>query len=293
MKPPLFDYYDPMTEAEALALLAEFGADAKLLAGGQSLMPLLNMRLVEPAALIDLNRVASLSYIRQAPGALHIGALTRQSQMERSTVVAHSCPLLCEALQHVGHAQIRHRGTLGGSLAHADPAAELPAVMLALEAQFVLRSQRGSRVLAPAEFFVTYLTTALEADELLCEVHVPLQPPRTGWSFLEVARVAGAFALVGAAVVLTLDESGRCQRARLAFTGVGSVPQRACQTESALQGEGLDPQRLQEAAQLADQDLDPGSDMHASAAYRRHLARVLAQRALHIAWQRAQEAPTG
>jgi aerobic carbon-monoxide dehydrogenase medium subunit len=293
MKPPLFNYYDPTTETETLALLAEFGSDAKLLAGGQSLIPLLNMRLVEPAALVDLNRVASLSYIRQTPEALHIGALTRQRQIERSPVVAHSCPLLCEALQHVGYVQIRHRGTLGGSLAHADPAAELPAVMLALEAQFILHSQRGSRVLTPAEFFVTYLTTALEPDELLCEVHVPLQPPHTGWSFLEVARVAGAFAIVGVAVVLTLHESGRCQRARLAFTGVGPVPQRTYQTEAALQGEVLDPQRLQDAAQLADQDLDPDSDMHASAAYRRNLARVLAQRALHSAWQRAEEEQTG
>ena len=256
-------------------------------------MPLLNMRLVEPATLIDINRIESLTYIREAPQALHIGALTRQRQIERSPVVARSCPLLCEALQHVGYPQIRHRGTLGGSLAHADPAAELPAVMMALEAQFILRSQRGSRVLTPAEFFVTYLTTALEPDELLCEVHVPLPPPRTGWSFLEVARVAGAFAMVGAAVVLTLHESGHCQRARLAFTGIGPVPQRAYQTEAALQGEVLDPRRLQDAAQLADQELDPDSDMHASAAYRRNLARVLAQRALHSAWQRAQEGQTG
>jgi CO/xanthine dehydrogenase FAD-binding subunit len=276
MKPPLFDYYDPATETETLDLLAKFGPDAKILAGGQSLMPLLNMRLVEPAALIDVNRVAALSYMRDTPEALHIGALTRQRQIERSAVVARCCPLLGEALQHVGYAQIRHRGTLGGSLAHADPAAELPAVTTALPAQFVLRSQRGSRVLTPAEFFVTYLTTALEADELLCEVRIPLQPPHTGWGFLEVARVAGAFAIVGAAVLLTLHESGHCQQARVVFTGVGPVPQRAYQTEAALHGRVLDPQRLQEAAQLADQDLDPDSDMHASAAYRRNLARVLA-----------------
>jgi CO/xanthine dehydrogenase FAD-binding subunit len=250
------------------------------------------MRLVEPAVLIDINRVESLSYIREAPGALHIGALTRQRQIERSTVVARLAPLLGEALHQVGHAQIRHRGTLGGSLAHADPAAELPAVMTALEAQLVLLSQRGSRLLTPTEFFVTYLTTALEPDELLCEVRLPLQPPRTGWSFLEVARVAGAFAIVGAAAVLTLHEAGRCERARLAFTGVGPVPQRAYQAEAALQGEVLTPQCVQDAAQLAAQDLDPDSDIHASAAYRRNLARVLAQRALHVAWQRVREEHT-
>jgi CO/xanthine dehydrogenase FAD-binding subunit len=292
MKPPLFDYYDPSTEAETLALLAAHGSDAKILAGGQSLMPLLNMRLVEPATLIDVNRVESLSYIRDTPTALHIGALTRQRQVERSALVARHCPLLCDALQHVGYTPIRQRGTIGGSLAHADPAAELPAVMTALEAQFVLRSQRGSRILTPAEFFVTYLTTALEPDELLCDVQAPLPPPRTGWSFMEVARVAGAFAIVGAAVLLTLDTTGRCQHARLAFTGVGPVPQRAYQTEAVLQDQLLDAQLLQSAAQLADHDLGPDSDMHASAAYRRNLARVLAQRALHLAWQRAQEEPT-
>ena len=292
MKPPLFDYYDPSTEAETLALLAAYGPDAKILAGGQSLMPLLNMRLVEPTLLIDVNRVESLSYIRHTPTALHIGALTRQRQVERSALVARHCPLLCDALQHVGYTPIRQRGTIGGSLAHADPAAELPAVMTTLEAQFVLRSQRGSRVLTPAEFFVTYLTTALEPDELLCDVHIPLPPPRTGWGFVEVARVTGAFAIVGAAVLLTLDTAGRCPRARVAFTGVGPVPQRAYQTEAVLQGQLLDTQCLQSAAQLADHDLGCDSDMHASAAYRRNLARVLAQRALHLAWQRAQEGPT-
>jgi CO/xanthine dehydrogenase FAD-binding subunit len=232
MKPPLFDYYDPSTEAEALALLAAYGTDAKILAGGQSLMPLLNMRLIEPTILIDVNRIEALSYIRHTPTALHIGALTRQRQVERSVLVARHCPLLCDALQYVGYTPIRQRGTIGGSLAHADPAAELPAVMTALEAQCVLRSQRGSRILAAADFFVTYLTTALEPDELLCEMRIPLPSPRTGWGFVEVARVTGAFAIVGAAVLLTLDTTGRCQRARVAFTGVGPVPQRAYQTEA-------------------------------------------------------------
>jgi carbon-monoxide dehydrogenase medium subunit len=292
MKPPAFDYYDPVSEDETLELLARFGPDAKLLAGGQSLMPLLNMRLVEPSSLLDINRLETLTYIRDTPVALHIGALTRQRQVECSTSVARYCPLLGEALHHVGYPQIRHRGTLGGSLTHADPAAEMPAVMTALEAQFEVRSKRGSRVLSPEEFFVTYLTTALEPDELLVEVRVPCQPPRTGWSFLEVCRVSGAFAIVGAAALLSLDASGHCVRARLAFTGVGPVPQRASSTEAALQGESLDSQRLQQAARLADHELDPDSDIHASAAYRRHLVQVLAQRSLQVALQRAQEEPT-
>lgn len=290
MKPPVFDYYDPDTEAAALALLAEFGPDAKLLAGGQSLMPLLNMRLVEPAYLVDINRLESLAYIREAPEALHIGALTRQYQAERSDLVARHCPLLGEALRHVGHLPIRHRGTLGGSLAHADPAAELPAVMMALEAQFDVRSHRGGRALSPEEFFITYLTTALEPDELLCDIRVPRQPARTGWSFQEICRVSGAFAIVGAAALLTLDETGRCSRARLAFTGIGPVPQRATATEAALTGDSLTPERIEQAAQAADAELDPDSDIHGSAAYRRNLARVLAQRTLSVALQRARAA---
>jgi CO/xanthine dehydrogenase FAD-binding subunit len=287
MKPPVFDYYDPATEEETLALLAQFGDDAKILAGGQSLMPLLNMRLVAPGRVIDVNRVESLASMRTTPEALHIGALTRQRQVERADDVARYCPLLAEALQHVGYPQIRHRGTIGGSLVHADPAAELGAVMTAVEAQLELHSQQGSRVLTPETFFVSYLTTALEPDELLYEIRVPHQPPRTGWSFMEVARVAGAFALVGAAALVTLDDADRCVRARLALTGVGSVPHRAVATEAALQGEQLAPQHIQEAAQRADDNLDPDSDVHASAAYRRNLARVLAQRTLTAAWQRA------
>lgn len=192
MKPPVFDYYDPRTEEEALSLLAEFGSDGKLLAGGQSLMPMLNMRLVEPAQLIDLNKLSSLSYIRETPEALHVGALTRQHQIDISPVIEKYSPLLGEAIRYVGYPQIRHRGTIGGSLVHADPSAELPAAMTALEAEFEVRSQRGARVLPAAAFFETYLTTSLESDELLCEIRIPYQAPRTGSCFMEVARVAGA-----------------------------------------------------------------------------------------------------
>lgn len=292
MKPPIFDYYDPATEEEALELLGAFGPDAKLLAGGQSLMPLLNMRLVDPGNLIDLNRLSRLSYITATSNTLHIGALTRQRQAELSAHVARTCPLLQEALQHIGYPQIRQRGTLGGSLAHADPAAELPAVMAALEAQFVVKNQRGSRLLNWQDFFVGYLTTALEADELLSEIRIPVQPVPTGWSFMEVQRVAGAFAIVGAAALIGLHPDGRCRQARLAFTGIGAVPQRASATEAALQGMPVDAALLQEASHLADTELDPESDVHGSAAYRKHLARVLAQRTLTLAVARARASAT-
>lgn len=287
MKPPLFDYYDSATEDEALALLAEYSAEAKVLAGGQSLMPLLNMRLVEPAVLIDINRLETLSEIREQAGGLAIGALARQHDVEQSERVRRLCPLLSETLPHVGYPQIRRRGTIGGSLVHADPSAELPAVMSALDAEFEVRSRQGSRVLRPETFFESYLTTVLEPEELLCEIRIPRQLPRTGYEFLEVARVAGAFAIVGVAACVTLDEADRCLQARVALIGVGPVPHRAVATEAALQGETLTPERIQQAAQVADTDLEPESDVHATAAYRQNLARVLTQRTLTTAWQRA------
>ncbi len=287
MKPPLFDYYDPATEDEALALLAEFGAEAKILAGGQSLMPLLNMRLVEPAVVIDINRLDALSGVCEQADHLAIGALARQHRVEQAEPVRRHCPLLCEALPYVGYPQIRHRGTIGGSLAHADPSAELPAVMAVLDAEFEVRSQNGQRVLRPHMFFESYLTTALEPEELLCEIRIPYLASRTGCAFMEVARVAGAFAIVGAAALVTLDETGGCTTARVALTGVGPVPHRANATEVALQGDVLTSERIQQAAQVADTDLEPESDVHATAAYRQNLARVLTQRTLMTAWQRA------
>jgi CO/xanthine dehydrogenase FAD-binding subunit len=287
MKPPIFDYYDPRTEEEALALLSEFGPDAKLLAGGQSLMPLLNMRLLEPSNLIDLNHLTNLRYITVSSETLGLGALTTQRQAEHSNQLTRHCPLIQEALRQVGYPQIRNRGTIGGSLSHADPSAELPAVMAALEAQFEINSQRGSRVVDWQDFFVSYLTTALEADELLTEIRLPLPLPRTGCSFMEIQRVAGAFAIVGVAVSITLDEAHRCQQVRLAFSGVSPVPQRALASEAALQHDILNASRLQEAAQLAATELEPENDIHGSAAYRKNLACVLAQRALSVAFERA------
>ena len=279
---------------ETLALLAEYGSDAKLLAGGQSLMPLINMRLARPAVLIDLNRVHALDYIKDENGTIRIGALTRQRTAERSPVVAAHVPLLAEALQWVGHPQIRNRGTIGGSLAHADPAAELPAVAAALDASFIVaRHGRGTttpRVLSPQQFFVSYLATALEPTEILTEVRFPPLWRDGGWAFVEVSRRYGDFALVGVAAVLRLDGEQRCRDVRLAFTGVGPTPVRMPEAESFVGGRKLDEEVLAEIGRLVSDRLQPESDIHASADYRRHVGGALARRALQTAASRAKGA---
>jgi len=220
MKPAPFDYFAPGTAEEALALLDEHGDAAKPLAGGQSLIPAMNFRLARPQVLVDLNRAADLSYIRSEKAGLAVGAMTRQRAIERSDLVARVAPLLAEAMPWIAHPQIRNRGTVGGSLAHADPSAELPAVALALEARFRARSAAGERSIAVADFFKGMLETALQPGELLVEVTLPALAPRTGTAFLEVARRHGDYALVGVAVVVTLDAKGRCQAARIACLSV-------------------------------------------------------------------------
>lgn len=289
MKPAVFDYHDPQHIDEALDLLGELGDAAKALAGGQSLVPLMNFRLARPAHLVDLNRIAGLADLRTEDGWLVIGAMTRQRTAERSPTLRR-WPLIVEALAHVGHLAIRDRGTIGGSLAHADPAAELPAVMAALDARFELRSRTRRRTSGPGEFFVSHLTTTLQPDELLVEVRVPPLPPRTGWSFREISRRRGDFALVGVAALLTLDGAGAIERPRLAFTGVGPVPTRAEAAEAALIGQIPGASVLREAAEVAARDLDPPSDLHASAVYRREVAQVLSREALAEAASRAARA---
>src|SRR5215470_15811927 len=211
MKPPRFEYLAPTSVDEALAMLAEHGEEAKILAGGQSLVPLLNFRLVRPGYLIDLNGV------RAENGHVAIGAMTRQRAVETSSLVSERCPLLADAMPQIGHVQIRNRGTVGGSLAHADPAGELPAVVAALDGELVLRSARGERRLAPEQFFVGYLTTAAAPDELLVETRVPVAPPRTGTAFIELSRRHGDFALVGVAASVTVDEGGVCTKCAIAL----------------------------------------------------------------------------
>jgi CO/xanthine dehydrogenase FAD-binding subunit len=284
MKPAPFAYVAPQGVAEAVGLLREHGAEGKVLAGGQSLVPLLAMRLARPSVLIDLNRVSQLAYIRGG-SEVRIGAMTRQRTAELSPLIRRKVPLLAEALGYVGHPQIRNRGTIGGTLAHADPSAELPAVLSALDGRVVLRSARGSRILGPAEFFLSYLTTALEPDELLVEVRLPARD-RQGWAFVEVARRHGDYALVGVAAVVKMD-GDTIVRARLAFTGVGAVPARVEELEQALVDRPATSAALSEAGQIASARLDPEGDIHASAEYRREVAGVLTERALRLAVERA------
>ena len=289
MKPAPFQYFAPTSLDQALDLLERYNYDAKPLAGGQSLVPAMNFRLARPGVLVDLNRVPDLAFVRPgSDGGLRIGAMTRQRQVERDPLVAERAPLIHETMPHIAHPQIRNRGTFGGSLAHADPAAELPAVLTALQGRFRLESKRGQRWLGADEFFVDFFTTALEPDELLVEIAVPPLPARTGWSFQEVARRHGDFAMAGLATLVTLDEQGRVQEARLVYLSVGDGPVTARQAAQVLQGQEPTEEAIQEAAEVAArQDVDPVSDIHASADYRRHLVKVLARRTLRVAVQRA------
>ncbi len=287
MKMPAFAYHRPETLDEALALLAEHGPDAKVLAGGQSLLPLMALRLSQPGHLVDIGRLDELSGIRDHDGGVAIGALVRHVEAEESELVATAAPLVAEAMPHIGHRPIRSRGTVCGSLAHADPAAELPAVALALDATFVARSAAGERAIAAAEFFVSYLTSALADDELLTDVRFPAWPATAGGSVQELSRRHGDYALVGLAVALDVagegGEPGTISRAALAFFGAGPTPVRIAEAEAALVGARPGDGPFDEAARLVSRHLDPPADNHASAAYRRHVAGVLARRGLDAA----------
>ncbi|MGB6939319.1 MAG: xanthine dehydrogenase family protein subunit M [Xanthobacteraceae bacterium] len=287
MKPPIFDYHSPSSVDEALNLARRLGADAKFIAGGQSLVPMMNFRLVRPAHLIDLNGIDGLAYLRVENGELCIGAMTRHRDVEHSEIVRNGWPLISECMPHVAHVQIRNRGTLGGSLSHADPAAELPAVMTALDAKMVLRSSRGTRTVPAGGFFVSSLLTVAEPGELLTEVRVPSIAPATGWAFDEFNRRRGDFAIVGAAALVRLDKAGTIEWSRLVFTGVGEKPVRSRAVESALKGQARTEAVLQAAAEQAGAKLSPESDLHASAGYRRDVAKVLALRMLTKAVERS------
>jgi carbon-monoxide dehydrogenase medium subunit len=288
MKPARFDYVAPETAGEAVSLLNDYEGEAKILAGGQSLMPLMNMRLARPGLLVDLGRVAGLDYIRESGGGLAIGAMTTKRAVERSALVKSRQPLLHGATLWIAHPQIRNRGTVGGSMAQADPAAEYPAVALALDAEFRAAGPGGERSIPAEDFFVTYLTTALDENEVLTEVRVPALPERTGWSIQEVARRHGDFAMVGAAITVTLGGGGRCSDARVVLFGVGPTPLRARAAEQVVTGEAPGEAVFAEAGRKAGEELDePLSDVHASAEYRRHLAEVLTRRGLAEAAGRA------
>jgi len=288
MKPAPFAYAAPRSLDEALLLVEEHADDGKVLAGGQSLLPVLNFRLAQPAVLIDLNRVPGLDDLAADGAVLRTGAMVRQRRLERDATVARMTPLLAETLPHVAHPQIRNRGTVGGSLAHADPAAELPAVAVALEARLLLQRRGGERWVPAAEFYTGLFTTALEPGELLTAIEWPTLPPGTGWAFEEVARRHGDYAQVGLAALVRI-EGERCAAARLVFLAVGHGPLVATRAAAALVGQRPDEEALAAAAAAARAEVQPVDDVHASADFKRHLAGVVTLRALRRAFARARE----
>jgi carbon-monoxide dehydrogenase medium subunit len=284
MKPPPFSYHDPRTIADAVGLLGRL-ENAKLLAGGQSLMPMLNMRFVLPDHVIDLNRVDGLSYIRETEDTLEIGAMTRQRDLEFSDVVRRCCPLMHEAIQQVGHRQTRNRGTLGGSLCHLDPSAELVTVAAAVDAKVKVAGRNGERIVAFAEFPVAYMTPALEPDELLIGASFPCWPNGHGYAFVEFARRHGDFAIVSAAALIEEDRAGKVTRASVTLGGMGPAPVRAGDVEKAIVGHVPEETFLREVCESL-RKLDAIEDVHAPASYRQQLATVLSRRALLKAHQR-------
>jgi len=291
MKPAKFEYFGPTSLAEALELLHEHGDDAKILAGGQSLMPLINMRLARPKVIVDVNRIPGLDYISPTPdGGLAMGALTRQRSVEKSAMVKDRIPVLAAAMPSIGHFQIRNRGTVGGSISHADPAAELPALCLALDGEFVLSSASNQRVLKPENFFISHLTTAIEPGELLTEIRLPARSSAQSedwrWGFQEVCRRQGDFAMVGAVSLLQLDDGGTCQSACITMFGVGGTPVRIRRAEEALMGNRINDSVLEDVSKIVSEELDPDSDIHASATYRKEVGGVIARRTLEAAINR-------
>jgi aerobic carbon-monoxide dehydrogenase medium subunit len=287
MKPASFDYQAPDTLAAALALKAEYGDDAKFLAGGQSLIPAMNFRLVQTALLVDVNNLQDLSNITVADDGLHIGAMTRQRALERSELVKQHAPLLYEAMPWVAHPQIRNRGTIGGSIAHADPAAELPVVALALGAKLKIQSSKETRWVSAEDFFKSLFTVDLNSDEMLTEIVLPSHPSSTGTAFVEFARRKGDYALMGAAAVVTLNEARQCTDAQLVFLNAGEIPMSARQAAGMLKGQEVTRQLIEQVASAAANDeIMPIGNVHASPDYQRHLAKVLAMRALKTAVER-------
>jgi CO/xanthine dehydrogenase FAD-binding subunit len=288
MKPAPFRYIAAGSLDQALALKAEHGGDARFLAGGQSLMPTLNFRLSEPSILIDINALSHYAGMRKSGSdLLHIGALTRFRDLERDPATARDLPLIHEALPHIAHPQIRNRGTIGGNLANADPASEMPAIVLALAGRMRAQSKRGERWIAAADFFVGALDTALAPDEMLMEVELPIAKPRSGACFMEVARRRGDFAIIGVACMVDLDENGNCIEARLSLCNAGATPILAVVAGKSLAGRQIGAQEIGEAAGLVQRAIDPGGSIHGSKEFQKHLAGVLASRTLAMANQRA------
>jgi carbon-monoxide dehydrogenase medium subunit len=290
MKPAPFEYHAPDSIEQAIELFSQYDGEAKILAGGQSLVPAMNFRVVQPSVLIDLNRVSELSYIREDGEVIRVGSMARERHLEFDPSIAKHTPLLHEAVPFIAHPQIRNRGTIGGSIVHADPAAELPVLMLALSARLKARNAKGERWIDAQDFFVGMFTTALEPDEILVEIELPFSSPRTGWSFMEVAPRAGDYAMMGVAALVTLDEAGKCKRAKLVYLNAGEGPVEAKEAGQLMEGEPLNDELIVSAASKASQDeINPFGNVHTSSEFQRHLANVLTKKALKQAIQRAGE----
>ena len=289
MKPASFKYVAAASVDHALSLKAEHGDDAKFLAGGQSLMPAMNFRLAQPAVLIDINEIADLTGIRRSAAATRVGPVTRYRALQRDAAFARDFALIGEALPHIAHPQIRNRGTIGGNLAHADPASELPAIALALGARFHARTATQERWIEASDFFVGALTTDLQPDEMLVGIELLLPKPRTGCCFMEIARRRGDFAIVGVAAMMTLGERDECTDVRLAFCGVGETPVDASSAAEVLVGGTPTEAAIRDVAASVQGMIDPGGSVHATAAYQRHVAGVLTERALRTAHQRVRD----
>ena len=288
MKPAPFDYVIPSTLDEAIGCLADEDVESHVLAGGQSLIAAMNMRMARPELLVDLGKLDELDFIREEGGDLHIGAMTTKRTVEFSPVVENTQPLMHAATILIAHPQIRNRGTVGGSVAHADPAAEYPAVALLLEAEITAKGSNGERTIAASDFFISYFTTALEEGEILTQLRIPAMAPGTGWSFKEFSRRHGDFAMAGVGVTLNLDAAGHCENTKIVGFALGPTPIRAAALEEAINGERPSPELFAAAChKMTDGIEDPTSDVHASVEYRRDLAATLAERACAEAVGRA------
>jgi aerobic carbon-monoxide dehydrogenase medium subunit len=287
MYPATFDYHTPGTVQEAISLLGKLKDDAKLLAGGHSLIPMMKLRLAQPKHLIDLRKVPGLSGIKEDGGTLSIGAMTTQYQVESSQLVQQKCPVLAEASGLVGDPQVRNLGTIGGSLAHADPAADMPAVMIALGAEFVIEGPKGKRTVKVDDFFKGLMTTAVGPDEILVEIRVPIPPTGSGASYMKFAHPASRFAVVGVCAALTVDGSGKCTKAGVGVTGAGTKAVRAKGVEAGVTGKALDAATIEAAAAKAAEGVDVQADLQGSVEYKSHLVRVFARRAIEAALKKA------
>lgn len=287
MKPANFEYFDPTTVEEVVGLTGQYGFDAKILAGGQSLVPLLNFRLATPAVIIDINRVVGLDYVKEVKGRLAIGALARQRVLETSDLIRSKCGLLADTAELVGHPQIRNRGTICGSICHADPAAELPAVARLLDAQIKVVGPGGARTVPAGEFFVTLMTTCLDPTEVVTEVSFPVLAPKSGWAFEEFTMRHGDFAIVGVAALITLNAQKVCSEARVVAIGVAETPYRDANVEQLLTGQKLTDSLSQEAGKVMAAGAEPSADLHASAAQRKHLLQAMTGKVVQKAAARA------